>query len=95
MPKYLMLSTLSEQGLQTLRANPERVQEVNKDVEEMGAKVVHQWFVLGPYDFVNIIEAPDASTIARISVSLGARGSVHTQSYEMLEVDDLLSMLSA
>jgi uncharacterized protein with GYD domain len=93
MPKYLMLSTLSEQGLQTLRANPERVQEVNKDVEEMGAKVVHQWFVLGPYDFVNIIEAPDAATIARISVALGARGSVHTQSYEMLEVDDLLSML--
>jgi uncharacterized protein with GYD domain len=95
MPKYLMLSTLSEQGLQTLRANPERVQEVNKDVEEMGAKVVHQWFVLGPYDFVNIIEAPDASTIARISVALGARGSVHTQSYEMLEVDDLLNLLSS
>jgi uncharacterized protein with GYD domain len=95
MPKYLMLSSLSEQGLQTLRANPERVREVNKDVEEMGARVVHQWFVLGPYDFVNIIEAPDASTIARISVALGARGSVHTQSYEMLEVDDLLTLLSS
>lgn len=95
MPKYLMLSTLSEQGLQTLRANPERVREVNKDVEEMGARVVHQWFVLGPYDFVNIIEAPDASTIARVSVALGARGSVHTQSYEMLEVDDLLNLLSS
>jgi uncharacterized protein with GYD domain len=95
MPKYLMLSRLSERGLQTLRANPERVREVNRDVEEMGAKVVHQWFVLGPYDFVNIIEAPDASTIARISVALGARGSVHTQSYEMLEVDDLLNLLGA
>ena len=95
MPKYLMLSRLSERGLQTLRANPERVREVNRDVEEMGAKVVHQWFVLGPYDFVNIIEAPDASTIARISVALGARGSVHTQSYEMLEVDDLLTLLGS
>ncbi|HZB86649.1 MAG TPA: GYD domain-containing protein [Gaiellaceae bacterium] len=94
MPKYLMLSTLSEQGLQTLRANPERVREVNKDVEELGAKVVHQWFVLGPHDFVNIVEAPDASTIAKLSVALGARGSVHTQSYEMLEVDDLLDLLS-
>jgi uncharacterized protein with GYD domain len=95
MPKYLMLSSLSEQGLQTLRANPDRVREVNKDVEEMGARVLHQWFVLGPYDFVNIIEAPDASTIARLSIALGARGSVHTQSYEMLEVDELLSLLSA
>jgi uncharacterized protein with GYD domain len=94
MPKYLMLSSLSEQGLQTLRANPDRVREVNKDVEEMGARVLHQWFVLGPYDFVNIVEAPDASTIARLSIALGARGSVHTQSYEMLEVDELLSLLS-
>jgi uncharacterized protein with GYD domain len=94
MPKYLMLSSLSEQGLQTLRANPDRVREVNKDVEEMGARVLHQWFVLGPYDFVNIVEAPDAATIARLSVALGARGSVHTQSYEMLEVDELLNLLS-
>ena len=76
MPKYLMLSQLSEQGLQTLRANPERVREVNKDVEELGVKVLHQWFVLGPHDFVNIIEAPDASAIAKVSVALGARSSV-------------------
>ncbi len=94
MPKYLMLSQLSEQGLQTLRANPERVREVNKDVEELGVKVLHQWFVLGPHDFVNIVEAPDASAIAKVSVALGARGSVHTQSYEMLEVEDLLTLLA-
>jgi uncharacterized protein with GYD domain len=95
MPKYLMLSTLSEQGLQTLRANPDRLREVNKDVEELGAKVLHQWFVLGPYDFVNIVEAESASVIAEVSISLGARGSVHTQSYEMLEVDDLMKILGA
>lgn len=93
MPKYLMLSSLSEQGLQTLRANPERLREVNKDVEELGAKVVHQWFLLGPHDFVNIVEAESAAVIADVSISLGARGSVHTESYEMLEVDDLLKIL--
>jgi uncharacterized protein with GYD domain len=94
MPKYLMLSTLSEQGLQTLRANPDRLREVNKDVEELGAKVIHQWFLLGPHDFVNIIEADDASAIAKVSIALGARGSVHTQSFEMLEVDDLIALLN-
>jgi uncharacterized protein with GYD domain len=94
MPKYLMLSTLSDQGLQTLRANPDRLREVNKDVEELGAKVIHQWFLLGPHDFVNIIEADGASIIAKVSIALGARGSVHTQSYEMLEVDDLISLLN-
>jgi uncharacterized protein with GYD domain len=93
MPKYMMLSTLSEQGLQTLRANPERLREVNKDVEELGAKVLHQWFVLGPHDFVNIVEAESSAVIAEVSIALGARGSVHTQSYEMLEVDDLIKLL--
>lgn len=93
MPKYLMLSTLSDQGLQTLRANPERLREVNKDVEELGAKVIHQWFVLGPHDFVNIVEAESSAVIAEVSIALGARGSVHTQSYEMLEVDDLIQLL--
>ena len=66
---------------------------MNKDVEELGAKVLHQWFVLGPYDFVNIVEAESSAVIAEVSVSLGARGSVHTQSYEMLEVDDLIKLL--
>jgi uncharacterized protein with GYD domain len=94
MPTYLMLTTLTEKGVQTLHANPARLAEVNRDVEEMGAKVLHQWAALGEYDFVNIVEAPDASAIAKVSVALGARGSVHTESYEMLEVEDLLKLLA-
>ena len=95
MPTYIMLSKLSEQGLQTLRANPERLKEVNKDVEELGAKVIHQWGCLGPFDFVNIVEAPDAVTIARVSVRLGARGSSKLETHELIEVDELVNVLSA
>lgn len=93
MPKYVMLTTLTDQGLQTLRANPERLKAVNRDVEELGAKVVHQWACLGPFDFVNVIEAPDAATIARLSVALGARGSAKLQSYELMEIDDFLDAM--
>jgi uncharacterized protein with GYD domain len=93
MPKYIMLSKLSEQGLQTLRANPERLKAVNADVEELGAKVLHQWFVLGPYDFINIVEAPDAKTIARVGIAISARGSAQLESYEAIEVDDLVTLL--
>ena len=93
MPKYAMLTTLTAKGVQTLQANPDRLKEVNRDVEELGAKVLHQWSMVGLYDFLNIVEAPDAATIAKVSVALGARGSVHTESYEMLEVDELLNLL--
>jgi uncharacterized protein with GYD domain len=95
MPTYIMLSKLSEQGLQTLRANPERIREVNKDVEELGARVLHQWFMLGPYDFVNIVEAPDAKTVARISVAISARGSTELETYEAIEVEDIVSLMGA
>ncbi len=89
------MSNLSEQGLQTLRANPERLREVNRDVEELGARVLHQWFLLGPYDFVNVVEAPDAKTIARISVAIGARGSANMQSYEALDVSEFLDLVGS
>jgi uncharacterized protein with GYD domain len=94
MPTYLMLSTLTDQGLRTLLSNPERLREVNRDVEELGAKVLHQWTSLGNFDFVNIVEAPDAATIARISVVLGARGSAKLQSFELVEIDALLDGLA-
>ena len=93
MPTYLMLTKLTAQGVQTLKANPARLREVNRDVEEIGAKVLHQWATIGEYDFVNIVEAPDAATIAKVSLALGARGSSKLQSLELLEIDALLGAL--
>ncbi len=76
MPRYIMLSTLTDEGRKTVKMRPERIKEVNKEIEKMGAKVVAQYAVLGPYDFVNIVEAPDNKTISRISIELGSRGTV-------------------
>ena len=95
MPTYLMLTTLTEKGVQTLHANPGRLAEVNRDVEEMGAKVLHLWAALGAYDFVNVVEAPDDLTIARVSLALGARGSAKLQSLELVDVETLLGVLDA
>jgi uncharacterized protein with GYD domain len=94
MPTYILLSNLTAQGVQTLRSNPERLREVNRDVEELGAKVVHQWATLGPYDFVNVVEAPDAATIAKVSVALGARGSAKLQTLTALEIEEFLGAIS-
>jgi uncharacterized protein with GYD domain len=76
MAKYIVLSTLTDHGLKTLKENPDRLSEVNKEIGRMGAKVLEQWAVLGPYDFVNIMEAPDNDTMTRVSIEIGSRGSV-------------------
>ena len=91
MATYILLSSLTAQGVQTLKANPDRLREVNKDVEELGARVVHQWATLGEYDFVNVVEAPDSATIARVSVALGARGSTKIRTLTALTIEEFLS----
>jgi uncharacterized protein with GYD domain len=90
---YILLSTLSPQGVQTLKANPDRLREVNRDVEELGAQVLHQWATLSEYDFVTVVEAPDAKTIARVSVALGARGSTKVQTITALGIEEFLDAL--
>jgi uncharacterized protein with GYD domain len=94
MPTYILLTNLTAQGVQTLKSNPERLRAVNSDVEELGAKVIHQWATLGPYDFVNVVEAPDNATIARVSVELGARGSATLQTMSALTIEEFLATLS-
>ena len=91
MATYILLSSLTAQGVQTLKANPDRLREVNKDVEELGARVVYQWATLGEYDFVNVVEAPDSATIARVSVALGARGSTKIRTLTALTIDEFLA----
>ena len=94
MPTYILLSSLTPQGVQTLKSNPERLREVNRDVKELGAGVTHQWATLGEYDFVNVVEAPDAAAIARVSVTLGARGSTKIRTLTALTIDEFLGAVS-
>ena len=93
MATYILLSSLTAQGVQTLKANPDRLREVNNDIQELGAQVVHQWATLGEYDFINVVEAPDSATIARVSVSLAARGSTKIRTLTALTVDEFLAAL--
>ena len=86
MATYIMLSTLTDEGRKTLKARPERLGEVNKEVELMGGRVIAQYAILGAYDFVNVIEAPSNDVIARISVELGARGTVQIATLAAISV---------
>ena len=93
MPTYIMLSTLTPEGVQTVKNNPQRIREVNQEVEQLGATVKAQWATLGQFDFVNIVEAPDESTMARVSLELGSRGTAKYETLTAIPVDDFISSL--
>ncbi|HLL86653.1 MAG TPA: GYD domain-containing protein [Thermoleophilaceae bacterium] len=93
MPTFIMLSRLSPEGVQTIKNNPQRIKEVNREIEQLGAEVKAQWATLGQFDFVNVVEAPDELTMARISLELGSRGTAKYESLPAIPVDDFISAL--
>jgi uncharacterized protein with GYD domain len=93
MPTYVMLTTLGPDGWATVREHPERISEVTQEVEGMGLKVVVQYALLGQYDFLNVIEAPDEATMARAAITLAARGTMRTTTYQAISVEELVESL--
>ena len=93
-PTYILLSKLTSEGRKTSRAKPDRIKYVNKDLEAWGAKVLKQYSLLGPYDFLNIVEAPNNDVITRVSIELGARGTIELMSMPAMEIDDFLKMIN-
>ncbi|CAN5212662.1 GYD domain-containing protein [soil metagenome] len=93
MPKFVMLSTLGPDGHARLREQPERLREVNADVEAMGVRVLEQYALLGQYDFLNILEAPDELTMAKVATTLASRGTLKTLTLTAVEVEDFIEVM--
>jgi len=87
---YVMLTTLTDEGRKTIKENPERIKQVNKEVEAMGVKIVAQYAVLGPYDFVNVLDAPSNEVISRVAIELGARGTLQTMTMAAMPLDEFI-----
>ncbi len=85
---YVMLTTLTDEGRKTIKGNPQRIKEVNKEVEAMGVKILAQYSLLGPYDFVNILEAPNNQTITKVALELGSRGTLQTMTMAAMTLDE-------
>ncbi len=95
MAKFVMLSTLGPDGHARLRDSPERLREVNGDVESMGVRVLQQYALLGPYDFLNILDAPDEATMAKVATTLSARGTVKTVTLTAIPVGEFIDRMNA
>lgn len=93
MPTYVMLTTLTDEGRKTIKNNPERIQDVNKEVEAMGIQIVSQLSLLGPYDFINILEAPNNEAVVKLAVELGSRGTLQTLTMAAMPIEKLIETL--
>ena len=93
MATFILLSTLTDEGAKTITSNPERIKEVNAEVERIGVKVTAQYAVLGPYDFITIVEAPDIQSVVKLSAALSSRGSIKIQTLAAIPIDQFIAGL--
>jgi len=93
MPYYLILSTLTDLGLETVKTKPNRIIEVNRDIEAMGVKINMQYALLGTYDFANIVEAPNNETVLKMSVEIGSRGSVRMNTFPAIPIEEFIKSI--
>jgi uncharacterized protein with GYD domain len=93
MPTYILLSNLTDEGAKTIKSNPGRIKEVNAELEKLGVRVTAQYATLGPYDFVNVVEAADNTTIARVSAELASRGSIKITTLPAIGIDEFIRSL--
>ncbi|MDP1819744.1 MAG: GYD domain-containing protein [Acidimicrobiales bacterium] len=91
--KFVMLSTLGPDGSARLRENPERLREVSQEVEAMGVTVLQQFALLGQWDFLNILEAPDVETMSKVAMTLASRGTLKTTTLPIVDIDDFIAAL--
>ncbi len=90
---YVMLTTLTDEGRKTVKANPQRIKEVNQEVEKLGVKILTQYALLGQYDFINILEAPSNGAVSKVALELGARGTLQTTTLAAMELDDFINSI--
>jgi len=93
MPLYILMSKLTDEGWKTVKERPERIREVNRELEAMGVKVLSQYATLGKHDFVNIVEAADNKTIAKVSIELGNRGTIRLTSMPAIPIDEFIQSI--
>jgi uncharacterized protein with GYD domain len=93
MALYVMMTNLTDEGRKTVKTNPQRIKEVNKEVEAMGVKIIAQYVVLGQYDFINILDAPNNEVIAKVATELGSRGTLQTSTLAALTLDDFINSM--
>lgn len=93
MATYVLLGTLTEEGIEKLQAAPGQFEEMKGILDKMGVQIVAQYAVLGPYDVVTIIEAPDNRTVVRVSTQLSLRGLLKITTLPALPVEDFIASL--
>jgi len=93
MATYVMLTTLTDEGRKTVKEKPQRIKEVNKEVEGMGVKILAQYALMGAFDFVNILEAPNNDAVVKVAIELGARGTLQTMTLPALSLDQFIDCI--
>ncbi len=94
MAYYLQMVVLTDKGRKKFDDNPDWIkEELDKEIELLGGKIVTQYALLGQFDFINIIEAPSDEAAARIAIKLSSTGTVNPTTLAAIPLENLVALL--
>ncbi len=94
MSAYVMLGRFTKQGIETIEEVPARDVATEQTIQAMGAELKGLYYVMGQYDFVAILEAPDDETIAKLAVAIGSLGNVRTETLRAYTKDEFAKIIA-
>jgi len=77
-PTYIALLKFTQQGVQTIKEGPKRLDAAKKRFKDAGAELKAWYLVLGEYDAVGIVEAPNDETVAKLALGNASVGNIRS-----------------
>ena len=95
MPTYIILLRWTQQGIADIKNGPARLDAAKQAFQARGAEIKAHYLVMGQYDLVSIVEAPDDETLAKLVLSVGSLGSVSSETLRAFTEDEYRQIVSA
>jgi len=89
MATYIMLITLTPEGRAAAREEADYLLALEDKIAAPGVNMMGVYAVLGRFDYVTIVEAPDNESIARFSLDLGVEAGVHIETLPVIPASRL------
>ena len=95
MPTYISLLNFTQQGAHNIKESPAQLDNAKEFVKSMGAELKQYFLVMGKYDTIAVVEAPDDETVAKITMAVASYGNVRTQTFRAFTEDEYRALVAA
>jgi uncharacterized protein with GYD domain len=94
MARYVTLIQFADQGIRNIKDTVQRGDAAAAEAEKMGMKIIDEFWTMGTYDAVVVIEAPNDETISAFTLKIGSLGNVKSHTMRAFRREEMEGILA-